>query len=82
MDGYSSCWKAIMTEGNEPRVPQYLTAQQVAKMFQVTSRTIVRWAEQGIIPGFKVGDFWRFDADEIEAHIKQQRATKPEKKEQ
>jgi excisionase family DNA binding protein len=70
-----------MTEEKPETIRPYMTAQQVARLFQVTPRTVTRWAEQGEIPGFKVGDVWRFDRDEIEAHIRRQRAAKPSKEE-
>ena len=37
-----------------------LTIEQVAKIFQMKPQTIYKWAEEGIIPGVKLGKEWRF----------------------
>ena len=49
-----------------------LDAEDVAKMLHVHSRTIMRLAGQGQIPGFKVGGQWRFRREAIEEYIRQQ----------
>lgn len=48
-------------------------------MLGVIPRTVVRLAERGEFPGFKVGDVWRFYRSDIEAYIQQQigRAKQP-----
>lgn len=50
---------------------EILDAKEVAKMLKVNHRTVVRWAEQGKLPGFKLGDLWRFRREAIEEHIRQ-----------
>jgi excisionase family DNA binding protein len=42
------------------------TAEEIAKYLRVHPYTVKRLARQGKIPGFKVGDQWRFDVKEIE----------------
>jgi len=42
------------------------TADEIAKYLRVHPYTVKRLARAGEIPGFKVGDQWRFDAAEIE----------------
>ncbi|MBV9709084.1 MAG: helix-turn-helix domain-containing protein [Chloroflexi bacterium] len=53
----------VMDEIMEPK--------EVAKLLKVNHRTIVRWAEQGKLPGFKLGDLWRFRREAIEEYIRQ-----------
>jgi len=50
---------------------EILGPREVAQMLKVNHRTIVRWAEQGKLPGFKLGDLWRFRREAIEEYIKQ-----------
>ena len=42
-----------------------LTPPQVAKLLAVCTRTIVRMAERGELPAFKVGRLWRFRRSEL-----------------
>ena len=41
----------------------YLTIGQVAKRFGVDRSTVYRLAQRGTLPGFKVGNQWRFSPD-------------------
>jgi excisionase family DNA binding protein len=50
---------------------EILEPKEVAKLLKVNHRTVVRWAEQGKLPGFKLGDLWRFRLETIEEHIRQ-----------
>src|SRR6266851_4137659 len=50
---------------------EILEPKEVAKLLKVNHRTVVRWAEQGKLPGFKLGDLWRFRREAIEEHIRQ-----------
>ena len=43
-----------------------LTAQQVQELIRVDKSTVYRMAEDGRLPGIKVGRQWRFPADQIE----------------
>ena len=56
------------------------TAEEIAKYLRVHPYTVKRLARAGKIPGFKVGDQWRFDTREIEEWRKNQGKTKPTKK--
>jgi excisionase family DNA binding protein len=49
-----------------------LDADQVGKMLRVHSRTVIRLAKQAKLPGFKVGDQWRFRREAIEQYIREQ----------
>lgn len=46
--------------------------KEVAKMLGVTPRTVVRLVERNEIPGFKVGDVWRFYREDIQRYIDSQ----------
>jgi excisionase family DNA binding protein len=46
-----------------------LTIRQVAEYLQVTERTIYKLAWAGQLPGFKVGNTWRFKKDDIDKWI-------------
>jgi excisionase family DNA binding protein len=48
------------------------TVRQVAEYLSVNERTVYRMAERGELPGFKVGDTWRFRREDIDAWIEQQ----------
>lgn len=38
----------------------YLTVDEVAKRFGINPRTVYRLAQGGVLPGFKLGNQWRF----------------------
>ena len=42
-----------------------VTAKELCKLFKLTDTTIYKLAAQGDLPGFKIGDSWRFDMDEV-----------------
>ena len=42
-----------------------VTAKELAGYMKLTEATIYKLASRGELPGFKIGDSWRFDMDEI-----------------
>jgi len=44
---------------------RFVTAQELSKSLKLTEATIYKLASDGELPGFKIGDSWRFDMDEI-----------------
>ena len=46
-----------------------LTIRQVADYLQVTERTIYKLTWAGQLPGFKVGNTWRFKKEDIDMWI-------------
>ena len=44
----------------------YLTVEEVAERFGVNPTTIYRLAQRGHLPGFKVGNQWRFSEARLE----------------
>lgn len=56
------------------------TAEEIAKYLRVHPYTVKRLARASKIPGFKVGDQWRFDVQEIEQWKGNQGRVKPTRK--
>jgi len=44
---------------------QFLTAEEVGRILRLSDGTIYKLAKEGEIPGFKIGDSWRFDLEEV-----------------
>jgi excisionase family DNA binding protein len=44
---------------------QYLTASDVTRLLRIDKSTVYRMAEDGRLPGIKVGRQWRFPADDV-----------------
>lgn len=51
---------------------EILDAAQVGEMLHVHARTVIRLANQAKLPGFKVGDQWRFRREAINQYIREQ----------
>ncbi len=49
----------------EVMVPNIVTAKEVGQYLKLSESTIYKLAASGEIPGFKIGDSWRFDMEEI-----------------
>ncbi len=49
-----------------------LDAAEVGRMLRVHPRTVVRLAKDKKIPGFRVGNLWRFRRAAIEEYIRRQ----------
>lgn len=63
------------------RTPEKLmTLQEVADYLQIKERTIYQWAQLGKIPGFKLGNIWRFKREDIDTWIEEQKQNTPRKK--
>jgi excisionase family DNA binding protein len=63
---------------NLPDNPSIMTIDDVADFLKLSKITIYKLVKKGDIPGFRVGNSWRFQRDKIEllaAH-----AVPPEKK--
>lgn len=59
-------------------MPQIITAKEVAQYLKLSESTIYKLASNGEIPGFRIGDSWRFDMDEILNLVKEcKRAIRP-----
>lgn len=47
-------------------IPTYLTPAEVSTILKLSVRTVVDYANRGIIPGFRLGKHWRFKASDLE----------------
>lgn len=63
-----------MTEANG----EILTLDQVAAYLKAGKKTVYRLAQQGQIPGFKLGGTWRFRRTELDRWIAAQIAQTPQ----
>lgn len=61
---------------SEKQKREYIDADIIALMIDVSGQTVRRWAREGIIPAYKVGGQWRFSVDEVKAWMKESQATK------
>lgn len=50
-----------------------LSLEEVAQWFSVSTRTIMRLVESGVLIGFHVGRSWRFERRDILGYMQQQR---------
>ena len=48
-----------------------LTAKELSQFLKLSESTIYKLASNGEIPGFKIGDSWRFDLEEIQKMIRE-----------
>ena len=58
----------------EVMVPNIVTAKEVGQYLKLSESTIYKLAASGEIPGFKIGDSWRFDMEEILKMIRESKA--------
>jgi excisionase family DNA binding protein len=58
---------------SQPKPPSLLTARQVAELLQWNRYTVIKKAEKGDLPGFKMGREWRFRQEDIVAWIETKR---------
>lgn len=47
----------------------YLTIEEVARRFGVNPTTVYRLAQRGTLPGFKIGNQWRFSLQMLESWV-------------
>ena len=47
----------------------YLTIEEVANRFGVNPTTVYRLVQRGRLPGFKVGNQWRFSSSRLEEWV-------------
>jgi excisionase family DNA binding protein len=56
---------------DSPEPPPLVDLTHMAARLAVSNDKVRRMALAGEIPGIKVGRVWRFDADEVIAHLRQ-----------
>jgi excisionase family DNA binding protein len=47
-------------------MPEIMTPKEVASYLKMSVLTVYKHAKQGTIPGFRVGNSWRFDKKKID----------------
>ena len=47
-------------------MPERLTPKEVANYLKMSVLTVYKHAKEGVIPGFRVGNSWRFDKTKID----------------
>jgi excisionase family DNA binding protein len=57
-------------QGEGITMSNIVTAKELSQYLKLSDSTIYNLASNGVLPGFKIGDSWRFDLDEIIAFIK------------
>jgi len=57
-------------------MPNIVTARELGQYLKLSESTIYKLASGGDLPGFKIGDSWRFDMDEILKVIKRAKEEK------
>ena len=50
-----------------------MTVHDVARYLNVDPKTVYRMVNRGDLPGFKVGGSWRFQKEDLDAWIEQQK---------
>ena len=58
-------WAFLLQMTEKP----YLSIHDVAKHFGVTPTTVYRLAQRGALPGFKIGNQWRFSEARLEEWV-------------
>ncbi len=56
-----------------------VTAKEVASFLKLTESTVYTLAAEGKLSGFRIGNSWRFDMDELMQQIQAAKDTKTEK---
>ncbi len=47
----------------------FLSVEEVAQRFGVNSTTVYRLAQRGVLPGFKMGNQWRFSQEMLDSWV-------------
>ncbi len=50
-----------------------ITAKELGEYLRLSESTIYKLASNNELPGFKIGDSWRFDIDEVNDLIKKKK---------
>lgn len=57
--------------GPQPASPEVMTISELAEYLQVSKSSLYKLAQEGRVPGKKVGRHWRFHRETIEAWLKE-----------
>ena len=56
---------------------RFMTLKEVAEYLHLNERTVYKWAQEGTIPGSKLGSTWRFRRSEIDLWFEQRKNVRP-----
>ena len=59
---------------------EIMTAEEVARYLKLNKITVYKYAQQGRIPGIKIGNRWRFDREKIEELVRKAESESPVKR--
>ncbi len=48
---------------------KFVTARELGKFLRLSESTIYKLARDGQLPGFRIGDSWRFDMNDVTTFI-------------
>lgn len=68
LEGFADLVAERLRGGMQP--DQVLTLQQAADLLQFHPTTVARWATEGVIPGRKFGNEWRFLRSQLLDHVR------------
>jgi excisionase family DNA binding protein len=69
--GYKGIFLFLMGGGSV--MANIVKAKELGDYLKLSDSTIYKLALNGELPGFKIGDSWRFDMDEVIEHIKRKK---------
>ena len=56
---------------------RFMTLKEVAEYLHLNERTVYKWAQEGTIPGSKLGSTWRFRRSEVDLWVEQRKNVRP-----
>jgi len=57
--------------GEDGPMEKIMTAKELSQFLKLSESTIYKLVSNGEIPGFKIGDSWRFELEEIQKMIRE-----------
>lgn len=55
------------------RAGELMTLAEVAEYLKIAERTAYGWVKEGKLPGFKLGNTWRFDKADVQKWVQEQK---------
>jgi len=56
---------------------RFMTIKEIAEYLHLNERTVYKWAQEGTIPGSKLGSTWRFRRSEVDLWVEQRKNVRP-----
>jgi len=60
-------------DNNQPSPGEILTLKEVAAYLKLAERTVYLYAQNGKLPGIKIGSAWRFRRSDLDRWLDEQR---------